>query len=69
MVGYKRPKHFYLKRSLKKLARCVARGNFSSIAQVAMQIPALKSDIIKKVYVVVKKEIQAMCADSSLSIY
>ena len=64
-MAYKRPRTFVLTSSRKHLGKAVARGSRKKVAAECFTDPIVKNYLVEKM---VRRELNAMCAESSNSV-
>lgn len=65
-VGYKQPRSYKLTPSRKHLGKHIARGNKFSIARDCMKDPVLRKHVVKKMGILLRKELRQLCASKVL---
>ena len=67
-MGYKKPYTYRLTPSRKHLGKAVARGSRYAIADECLSQPLTQKYVLKKIGVLVGKELRNMCSDSTRSV-
>lgn len=67
-VGYKKPKTYALTPTRKHIGKAVARGRRQSVAIECLKEPSTRKHLLKRIGMLVRNELIALCSDSSNSI-
>ena len=66
-VGYKKPKTYALTPTRKHIGKAVARGRRQSVAIECLKEPSTRKHLLKRIGMLVRNELIALCSDSSNS--